>query len=67
MSDDKILVYTSDKAYQIEMLKEILADHGIASYIINKQDSSYLFGDIELYVNNDDVIQTKRLISKFES
>jgi hypothetical protein len=67
MSDEKVVVYTSDKAYQIELLKELLAEHGIESFSINKQDSSYLFGEIELYVNNDDVIPAKRLISKFES
>lgn len=67
MKDDKVLVYSTNKAYQIELLKEYLADHSIASFIINKQDSSYLFGDIELYVNSDDVIQAKRLISIFES
>jgi len=67
MSSKKVIVYTSDKAYKIEFIKELLADHDIVSFSINKQDSSYLFGEIELYVENDDVIRAKRLIDKFES
>lgn len=62
-----MLVYSSDKAYEVEMLKNILHDHGIPAFIINKKDSSYLFGEIELYVDPDNVIRAKQLISKFES
>ncbi len=67
MSNDKVIVYTSNKAYEIELLKNYLVDHDIISFSINKQDSSYHFGEIELYVNKDDAIRAKRLISKFKS
>ncbi len=67
MIDDKLVVYTSNKAYEIELLKKYLADHDIISFSINKQDSSYHFGEIELYVDKDDAIRAKRLISKFKS
>jgi hypothetical protein len=33
---------------------------------VNKQDSAYKFGDIELYVNRDHVIRAKMLIQEFE-
>ena len=67
MSDNKVIIYTSEKAYKIELLKQYLADHGIVSFSINKKDSSYHFGDIELYVDPDDAIRAKRLIDKFEN
>ncbi len=63
MIGDKVIVYTSNKAYEIELLKKYLADHDIISFSINKQDSSYHFGEIELYVEKDHAIRAKRLIS----
>lgn len=67
MDSDKALAYSSDKAYKVELIKRYLADHGIISFSINKQDSNYHFGEIELYVNSDDVMRAKLLIGKFES
>jgi hypothetical protein len=45
----------------------MLSDHNIHSFIVNKQDSAYKFGDIELYVHRDHVIRAKMLIREFES
>ena len=66
MSDKNVIVYTTNRQYQAEILKNILADNGIHSFIINKQDSNYLFGDVEVYVNQDDVIKAKLLVEKFD-
>lgn len=66
MSGKNVIVYTTNQQYQADILKNILADHGIHCFIINKQDSNYHFGDIEVYVNQDDVIKAKMLIKKFE-
>ena len=32
----------------------MLEENGITAILMNKQDSSYLFGKIELYVNEND-------------
>ena len=64
---DRILVYTTNQAYLVEILKEYLSENGIIAFTIDKRDSSYLFGDIEVYVENDDVIRAKLLINKFEA
>ena len=66
MADDLVNIYGTGKAYIAELLKQALADHDIQSYIVNKQDSAYKFGEIELYVNRDDVIRAKKLIQEFE-
>lgn len=66
MESDRIVVYTTNKMYQAEIVREILADHEIISFLINKMDSSYQFGDIEIYVDRDDVILSKKLIREFE-
>lgn len=48
----KIRTYT--KAYEAEIVKQMLEENGIAVVILNKQDSSYLFGKIELYVKQEE-------------
>ena len=66
MADDLVNIYGSDKPYLAELLRQMLSDHDIPSFILNKQDSTYKFGEIEIYVNRDDVIMAKKLIQEFE-
>ncbi len=61
-----ILVHSANKEYLAEMIRQMLADNGIESFIINKKDSNYLFGDIEIYTLPDNVMRAKLLIEKFE-
>ncbi|MBD1428849.1 putative signal transducing protein [Sphingobacterium litopenaei] len=49
-----IKVRTYTQALEAEIVKQMLEEHDIAAVLINKQDSSYLFGKIELYVNESD-------------
>lgn len=54
MEKDWKLVYSTTQLYKAEIAKDILADSDIDAIIINKKDSSYLsFGEIEVYVNNE--------------
>jgi len=48
------------------MARQMLADHNIHAFLVNKQDSAYKFGVVELYVNRDDVIRAKKLIQEFD-
>ena len=48
------------------MVRQMLTNHNIQSFLVNKQDSSYKFGVVELYVNRDNVIRAKKLIQEFE-
>ncbi len=63
---DFVKVYAFNKLYIVEMLKAYLADNQIESIILNQQDSSYHFGDIELFVKKEDEEKTKKLIKIFE-
>lgn len=62
MEKDWALIYSIGQLYQAEMVKDILEDNGIEVVLLNKQDSFYLFGDIEIYVKHNDVIRAKFLI-----
>lgn len=47
-----------------ELKKAVLESFGIQAIIINKSDSSYHFGDLELYVNRDDVMRAKKILDE---
>jgi len=66
MDSSWVKIYISTQAHKVEIVKSVLEDNNIKSVILNKKDSSYLFGEIELYVKNDDVIRAKHIISKNE-
>ena len=57
-------VYITDKIHRAEIVRSILDDNQIASVIVDKRDSSYLVGDIELYVRPEDVILSKLIIEQ---
>ena len=59
-------VYTSTFEHKIGIVKAVLKEHDIDSVIVNKKDSFYLVGEIELYVNQDDVLRAKNIIIKNE-
>ncbi len=68
MEKDWVQIYSTDKMFQAEILKQVLADHEIEAVIINKMDSSYKsFGEIEIYVKNVHVIRAKMLAKEFDS
>jgi hypothetical protein len=67
MEKDWVIVYTTNKLWQAEIFREVLVDHNIESFVINKQDSSYKFGSIEVYVRRNNILKAKMLVKEFES
>lgn len=59
----KLKVY--NQAFEAEIVRNMLVENGIPAVIINKKDSSYLFGVIELYVNEGDKTVALELIGSF--
>ena len=66
MENDLVLIFSSNKLYEIEIAKSLLLGNDIESYIVNKQDSMYFFGDIELYVNINEILRAKIIISEIK-
>jgi len=62
MENDWICMFSTGQYYQAHLAREILDDQGIESVIVNKQDSTYLFGDVELFVRQNDVIKAKHIL-----
>ncbi len=67
MPGEQVRIYSVETVYLAELTRQMLADYDIVSFIINKRDSFYKFGEIEIYVNRDNVIRAKKLIAEFES
>jgi hypothetical protein len=67
MESNWTLVYSSNKLYEANILKELLDDNDIDAFVLNKQDSAYHFGDVEVYTRPEDVLKAKVLIEKFEN
>lgn len=66
LDKERVLVYTTNQPYKADIIKLILSDNEIDCFIINKMDSNYLFGGVELYVDPNHVLRAKVLIEKFE-
>jgi hypothetical protein len=61
-----VKIFSTTAHYKAELIKGLLLENGIESVLINKQDSSYLFGELELYVKSDDAIQANHIITTQE-
>jgi len=57
-------VYFTGQIHRAEIVKSILEDNDIPSVIVDKRDSSYLVGDIELFVRPEDEILSKLIIEQ---
>lgn len=65
MFDNWVVIYSSAQLYEAEMVRSILAENSIECVIMNKQDSAYMFGDIEVYVPTNEAFRAKQLILDF--
>ncbi len=49
-----VKVYSTHQEYLGEIARSVLLEHEVVSFILDKRDSSYQFGDIELYCHPKD-------------
>lgn len=66
MDSNWALIFTTADQFKVELFKGLLEENNIGSVVMNKQDSSYHFGEFELYVTADDVVKAKRILSAQE-
>jgi hypothetical protein len=62
MENNWVKIYTVSQEYEAEMIKGILDENEIGCVIVNKKDSAYLFGEIEIYVDVEDTFIAKQFI-----
>ena len=57
------VVYSDGFPPAVELRRAILEEHGIPAVVLNKRDSSYLFGFVELLVQEGDTLRAESLIA----
>jgi len=67
MFDNWIVIYSSTELYEAEMVRSMMAENEIECVIMNKKDSTYGFGEIEVYVPTDEAFKAKQLILELGS
>jgi hypothetical protein len=64
MDKNWVKIFSTHEIYKAELLKGLLEENDITAIIVNKKDSSYLFGEAEIFVTADDVVKAKHLITQ---
>jgi len=62
-------VYSDNQGYRAEIVKAVLEDSGLQPVLVNKKDTSYHFGQFEVFVAPDHVMRAIKIIEddiKFE-
>ena len=59
-------VYSTEQRYLAEIVKGVLAEHHIEGLLLDKKDSTYGFGEIEVYTIKDNVLKALHIIEKYE-
>lgn len=66
MDSNWAVAYSTDKPWQAEIVRQVLADNGIEAVVLNKKDSSYLFGEAEVYVDICNLERAKEFTKNIE-
>ena len=59
-------IYIAAHIHQAEIVIAVLADNDIEAHLIDKRDSSYLFGNVEVYVRPEAVQKARTIITEHQ-
>lgn len=63
MAQNWTKIYTTSNPIAAELAKQVLEENGIEAVILNKQDSSYHFGEVQVLVPEADTQAAQKLLS----
>jgi hypothetical protein len=65
MEKDWKKIYFSGDEFKVLIARDLLEENGINAVIMNQKDSSYTsFGDIELYIEEEDEKEALRILDQ---
>jgi hypothetical protein len=67
MPENWVKVYGVSQEYEAEMVTGLLKENEIDCVVINKKDSAYLFGELEIFVDVENAFLAKQIITKLTS
>jgi hypothetical protein len=62
MEKEWVRIFETADSILIEISRSLLEESEIDSVIMNKKDSFYNFGEMELYVHRNNVIRAKQIL-----
>ena len=62
-----VKVHVVAQEYEAEIVKGLLDENDIACVIVNKKDSAYLIGELEIFVDVENAFLAKQIITKLRS
>jgi hypothetical protein len=62
-----VKIHVVSQEYEAEIVKGLLEESDIDCVIVNKKDSAYLFGEIEIFVDVENAFLAKQIITKLIS
>lgn len=67
MEKNWVSIFSTDQPYLADIARLVLDENNISSIIMNKKDSFYKIGEVDLYVNRDHALRAKNLIKNLSS
>ena len=67
MEKNWVCIYNTTTVYLAEIAKDLLHEEEIDAVIINKKDSNYQFGVLEIYVERNNAIKAKHILKDVNS
>lgn len=65
MAEDWVMVFSSAHEYKPSLFKILLEEeYGFPVVLMDRRDSAYMIGEVELYVKPEDAILARHFISK---
>ena len=55
-------IYQTEKPHRAEIIKSVLEEKGMTAVIVNKKDTSYHFGQLEVHVDRDHASKSLKII-----
>ena len=55
-------VYSGSKTYQVNIIRELLAEENIESYALDQKGSAFLMGEIHVYVSSRDFEKAMEIV-----
>ena len=62
MSENWNCIYTTDKEYQVEIVRDLLENESIEVFVLPKKDSMYPIGYYELRVKPEDEEKATKIV-----
>lgn len=66
MENDWVAVFNTTQPYRAEMAKQVLEQNDIEAVLLNKRDSFYHVGDVEVHVKQNNVIKAKIILKALD-